>query len=489
MNGYNYAVNSPITNSDPSGALHVGPGGSSSRPPASRPGCNSGSYACHGVSHWNGDSSRGTIRRPGNGNPSRGVSYPVGMKLPPASMPRHQRQAGLRNVISQMLGTGKNPGDLARYNQAKQAFCAEYPSDYMCGDMGSVSTHTLLDILGLFPVIGPFADGGNAIYYGIEGKPGEATFSLLSLIPVVGDVAGAGKLSIKAGKALKAAKTCKISSFVPGTEVLMADGSRKQIQDVEVGDEVQATDPVTGETTSEPVLATITSKGDKNLVQITIDPSAPARFRAVADTPAPTVATVADNSKLRESGVLISTDTHPFWVAGDINAWVEAADLKRGMWLRTSAGTHVQITATRTWTTDHQRVHNLTIAHTPTYHVVAGSTSVLVHNCGGPLRVSPAAQDWGTKGAHVHVGNHEVRIFPDGSGGVGAEPIRLRNGTATPEDVERALNEIRTIPQFRADLIEKSRSAMGSMNNNEWGMRSNRGVEMHFLIRALENMG
>lgn len=441
MNGYNYAVNSPITNSDPSGALHVGPGGSSSRPPASRPGCNSGSYACHGVSHWNGDSSRGTIRRPGNGNPSRGVSYPVGMKLPPASMPRHQRQAGLRNVISQMLGTGKNPGDLARYNQAKQAFCAEYPSDYMCGHMGSVSTHTLLDILGLFPVIGPFADGGNAIYYGIEGKPGEATFSLLSLIPVVGDVAGAGKLSIKAGKALKAAKTCKISSFVPGTEVLMADGSRKQIQDVEVGDEVQATDPVTGETTSEPVLATITSKGDKNLVQITIDPSAPARFRAVADTPAPTVATVADNSKLRESGVLISTDTHPFWVAGDINAWVEAADLKRGMWLRTSAGTYVQISAIRTWTTDSQRVHNLTVANLHTYYVETVDTSVLVHNCNGlmdPWQVADRVS--GARDGHVW------KLHGPGTPGVSKNGTASKFGANTsPEDViNAAMDGVRT---------------------------------------------
>jgi hypothetical protein len=89
----------------------------------------------------------------------------------------------------------------------------------------------------------------------------------------------------------------------------------------------------------------------------------------------------------------------------------------------------------------------------------------------------------------MHVGNHEVRLFPDGRGGIGAEPIRLRSGTATPEDVQRALAEIQSNPQLRADLIDKSRSAMGSMNSGEWGMSSNRAAEMHFLIKALEGMG
>lgn len=105
------------------------------------------------------------------------------------------------------------------------------------------------------------------------------------------------------------------------------------------------------------------------------------------------------------------------------------------------------------------------------------------------IRVSPAAQDWGNKGAHVHVGGNEVRVYPDGRGGIDGEPIRLRNGTATSQEVDRALTEIRSNPQVRADLIEKSRSAMNSMNHGEWGMSSNRAAEMHFLIKALEKMG
>ncbi|MEV0702879.1 hypothetical protein AB0I53_33860 [Saccharopolyspora sp. NPDC050389] len=44
--------------------------------------------------------------------------------------------------------------------------------------------------------------------------------------------------------------SCEPNSFVPGTQVLMADGSAKPIEEIREGEEVLATDPVTGETTS-----------------------------------------------------------------------------------------------------------------------------------------------------------------------------------------------------------------------------------------------
>jgi hypothetical protein len=81
--------------------------------------------------------------------------------------------------------------------------------------------------------------------------------------------------------------------------------------------------------------------------------------------------------------MVIATDGHPFWVAGDLKKWVKAADLKPGMWLRTGAGTFVQITAIKAWT-EHEQVHNLTVDTDHTYYVEAGTTPVLVHNsnCG-----------------------------------------------------------------------------------------------------------
>ncbi|MGW4422947.1 polymorphic toxin-type HINT domain-containing protein [Streptosporangium sp. NPDC004631] len=70
----------------------------------------------------------------------------------------------------------------------------------------------------------------------------------------------------------------------------------------------------------------------------------------------------------------------PFWV--NLREWVPATRLTPGAWLRTSTGTHVQITAITKQTVGHQRVHNLTIADTHTYHVGVGTENVLVHNTG-----------------------------------------------------------------------------------------------------------
>lgn len=142
----------------------------------------------------------------------------------------------------------------------------------------------------------------------------------------------------------------------------MADGSHKPIEDVKIGDKVIATDPTTGKTTTQVVTDTITGNGDKHLVQITIH---------------------TDGKHGGNSGLITATDGHPFWVGGHLNEWLKAKDLKPGMWLRTSAGTYVQISAIKTWT-QHRQVYNLTVDTTHTYYVEAGATSVLVHNCGGP---------------------------------------------------------------------------------------------------------
>ncbi|MFB6518668.1 polymorphic toxin-type HINT domain-containing protein [Streptomyces sp. NPDC056401] len=154
--------------------------------------------------------------------------------------------------------------------------------------------------------------------------------------------------------------SCPVNSFVPGTEVALADGSTKPIEDVQLGDAVLATDPETGVTEAQPVAATIIGEGDKTLVEIT-------------------VATGPDN----RTDIITATDGHPFWVE-DLQAWIPAEDLTAGTWLRTSAGTYVQITALRT-TVEPHRVHNLTVTDLHTYYVLAGRTPVLVHNANSCL--------------------------------------------------------------------------------------------------------
>ncbi|RPF20091.1 intein/RHS repeat-associated protein [Myceligenerans xiligouense] len=162
----------------------------------------------------------------------------------------------------------------------------------------------------------------------------------------------------KARKLLEAARsTC--NSFAPGTLVLLADGTWKPIEDIEIGDEVLATDEDTGETTQgREVTALITGEGDKTLVTLTV--------------------TGTDGSTQQ----IVATDEHPFW-APKFDEWVNSIDLAPGDWLQTSAGSWAQVTAVDI----HQQqavVHNLTVAADHTYYVSAreGSNAILVHNAG-----------------------------------------------------------------------------------------------------------
>ncbi|MFB9890471.1 polymorphic toxin-type HINT domain-containing protein [Planobispora takensis] len=144
------------------------------------------------------------------------------------------------------------------------------------------------------------------------------------------------------------------NSFAAGTKVLMADGSTKPIEDVVVGDYVLAADPETGQTAAKRVTRLIVGNGAKGLVKVSVGGS--------------------------DTDAVIATDNHPFWVPS-LNSWLTAGELQSGMWLKTSAGTYVQITAVEKRTAT-QRVYNLSIADLHTYHVVAGDQAILVHNDG-----------------------------------------------------------------------------------------------------------
>ncbi|MBM0234110.1 hypothetical protein JNW91_21045 [Micromonospora sp. STR1_7] len=194
-----------------------------------------------------------------------------------------------------------------------------------------------------------------------------------------------------------------VNSFVPGTAVVLADGTAKAIEEIAVGDSVLATDPETGQTLPETVAATIVGQGTKNLVKITTD---------------------GDGGDA--SGTLIATDNHPFWVP-DRGQWRDATDLQPGQWLQTSAGTRVQITAVQRWT-QNARVHNLSVTNIHTYYVIAGNEPVLVHNCGGATFVADASGTVVPTGASrlesglqaaVDAGEAGFSTFPTRSAGTG----------------------------------------------------------------------
>jgi hypothetical protein len=157
------------------------------------------------------------------------------------------------------------------------------------------------------------------------------------------------------------------NSFDSNTPVLMADGSRKPIKDVKLGDKVLATDPTTGRAEAREVTDVRSHTSLRTLVEVTVGTDA-------------------------GGSTVVATDEHPFWVDSE-NRWSNAIDLKPGHKLATADNRDVTVTGTRSWS-EVRRVYNLTIDTTHTYYVAAGTSSVLVHNCGDADDYIYRGVDW-----------------------------------------------------------------------------------------------
>ncbi|MFI5545548.1 polymorphic toxin-type HINT domain-containing protein [Streptomyces sp. NPDC051815] len=148
---------------------------------------------------------------------------------------------------------------------------------------------------------------------------------------------------------IKGGRNC----FLAGTLVLMADDSQKKIEEVEVGDLVLATDPITGESAAKRVEKLIRTEGARDLNALSI----------------------ATPDGIDE---ITATHEHPFWSPSE-KSWVEAADLRPGMTLATASGTTAIVTNNRAFS-DHVKTYNFSVSDFHTYYVLAGQTPVLVHN-------------------------------------------------------------------------------------------------------------
>ncbi|MEU0335018.1 ricin-type beta-trefoil lectin domain protein [Streptomyces sp. NPDC006193] len=146
---------------------------------------------------------------------------------------------------------------------------------------------------------------------------------------------------------------CTRNSFPGGTPVLMADGSRKAIRDVRLGDLVRATDPQTGRPSARRVTDTM-RHDTRRLVDITV-----------------------------AGGVLSSTAGHRFFVRH--RGWTQVSALRTGDRLRTPDGTFRSVTAVKDRAgLPPREVYDLTVDGVHTFYVgTAGARpqSVLVHNC------------------------------------------------------------------------------------------------------------
>ncbi|MFK0180579.1 RHS repeat-associated core domain-containing protein [Streptomyces xanthochromogenes] len=185
------------------------------------------------------------------------------------------------------------------------------------------------------------------------------------------------------------ASACK-NSFPGTTPVVTAAGIPKPIEDIKVGDTVQATNPLTGVTQPQKVTAVIKTLTDTGFTDTTI---------STPDGPR----------------TLTSTQHHPYW-SETRHRWTNATDLRPGEELRSPNGRTQRITRVRDYTA-HIVTYNLTVANLHTYYVLAGTTPVLVHNsnggyCGTPAGVASAyradaANGVGTR-RNVAVAQYEI---------------------------------------------------------------------------------
>jgi hypothetical protein len=228
----------------------------------------------------------------------------------------------------------------------------------------------------------------------LDGGWGSCAWFAAGFIPIpVGRLASAAKGTLRFFSAAARhaddvpwAASCTLSglnSFSAHTEVLMADGTYKPVEDIESGDLVLATDPETGLTDAKLVVDIIVGTGQKAMVDITIvDPTGLATTEGNS---------VASSTAHGPTGLATVTATggHPFWEPQAL-AWVKAADLQPGDHLVTADTSHVFVSSA----TEFQAaltVYNLTVADFHTYYVVAGTTPLLVHNTTvGGCGTSPA---------------------------------------------------------------------------------------------------
>lgn len=140
-------------------------------------------------------------------------------------------------------------------------------------------------------------------------------------------------------------------------------------------------------------------------------------------------------------GLAVGSPQHPFWDV-TTHSWTLAANLKSGDQLLSDDGSLVTVAGLTSWTGS-QWMWDLTVDQVHDFFVVAGSASVLVHNCGGSLddlsqsgsELEPAdAGGQLTRAGRAYAKHSD--ILPNVSGGPGA----------FNEAGQNALDEILTHP-------------------------------------------
>ncbi|MEV4411366.1 LamG-like jellyroll fold domain-containing protein [Catellatospora sp. NPDC049609] len=169
-------------------------------------------------------------------------------------------------------------------------------------------------------------------------------------------------------------------SFDPSTKVLTAGGAAVAISSVKVGDKVVATDPETGDTTSQLVTAVHVNQ-DIDLTDVTVSNVAAG---GVSKTEQSGTGKGGRSTRGPTESTLHTTWHHPFWDTSS-DSWVDAAELIPGKSTLVGPDGEVHyVRAVRNYVAV-KEMRDLTVAHIHTYYVLAGTAPVLVHNCNGGL--------------------------------------------------------------------------------------------------------
>ncbi|MDO0932943.1 polymorphic toxin-type HINT domain-containing protein [Streptomyces sp. DG2A-72] len=410
LNGYSYAGNNPATFSDPTGLWlddgtgHNEPrpgggGGGQSSTPGIPPG-GTGPGGCYYTCDYGGGggNSGGTA----NGNiAGTNRSWCCGVNLAPPLQFGPEDQEEVRAYV---------------------ALLRETPV------ISPVVQEVGLALCGWIPIAGAACDLHDVKRSASSGDTLGVTLGVVGFLPF-GDLAKIPNQVDNAADALKGTKravtNCKC--FLAGTDVLMADGTTEDIEDIGVGDEVQTTDPETGETGPRKVTRRIVTEDDKHFNTLSI----------------------ATQDGVEE---LTATHEHPFWSPSE-DDWIEAGDLAAGMTLLTDDGDYVTVTGNRAYT-HRATTYNLTVDDLHTYYVLAGKTPVLVHNsnCSGIGREFIGGQEQfhiihgdRTGGGHKWPGQPGKTVFPRGW-----DTDKILDGIV---DVATSPNSVRTQQTGRAGAL------------------------------------
>lgn len=264
-----------------------------------------------------------------------------------AAVPALGRAGGTTNCFASSTsdcGPADEPPDGAYLPPERYEDPGDQVGDAIIDGAGELSGYNDAD-----DAVEAFGDGElfSGLVSGILASP-------LGKVPKAGEKAFEGVRGLAGGQRRRppanqrAQRPCPANSFAAGTPVLMADGTQRPIEDVNVGDQVTATDPITATTGGYPVTRHITGTGTKQMVAITT-----------------------------HDHTLRATAQHPFWAA-EQRTWVDAGDLAPGDTLRRPDATTLSIDTVHDYTARDTTVHNLTVADAHTYY--AGHTPLLTHN-------------------------------------------------------------------------------------------------------------